>query len=853
MELRQRVCLLWLSAIVGGLVLAGTGRGWGADAETRKVVIVTGIDYPGHKWKETAPALAGELRKDPRLTVDVVETPEFLASEKLRDYHVVVLHFMNWETPDPSEQARQNLARFVREGGGVVAVHFACGAFQGWPEFGKILGRVYDPKMRPHDPYGAFQVTMTDVQHPITRGLKPFEITDELYTCLAGSLPIQVLAESKSKVDGRNYAMAFILRYGKGRVFHSPLGHDVGAVTNPGAAELFRRGCAWSAGLSAVRSVPVRASERVEGVPPSNRGQDARATTPDGVTTSRKVAFLAGKPSHGEGKHEWDKVARLAKECLQQATNIDPLQIDVYDNGWPANPAVLDDADAIIFFADGREMHPLTDPGRLAKIRELAKRGVGLAFLHYSIDPPAGGQPDLMAWMGGCYEAGYSQNPVNVVKVAPTGSGHPIARGCSGYVVEDEWYFDIRFRPNDANVVPILTGKLPREPQDKVLAWAYTRPDGGRGFGFAGGHYTSNWQMEPFRKLALNAILWVAKADVPKDGVSGVSPWCFVSIPNFPGADLAYPQPGWEETLDYVLKAIKAENPQFVLVPGDLVQGTWPDKTVVEKSSAACYGAWMKRMEDHGLKSYAAIGDHEIGGGPWPEDKVALVGLFKRQFQKYLNMPRNGPLRMKGTAYSFVYEDALFVALDVFERGAAPQGGIVPQITGEQLQWLEQTLADNPGVTHVVVMGHTPVLGPAAPDAVMLTGGRESPLWQTLKKREADLYLCAEARAVACMQADGVLQIAHGGSCRGRDARDTGDGLATVSYLVGTVYPDRIDLEVKEIAVMQKGGDTQTSAKIQIADAARAKRFTAIGTASLHRGRTGLTVSNATGCFERNQ
>jgi len=152
-----------------------------------------------------------------------------------------------------------------------------------------------------------------------------------------------------------------------------------------------------------------------------------------------------------------------------------------------------------------------------------------------------------------------------------------------------------------------------------------------------------------------------------------------------------------------------------------------------------------------------------------------------------------------------------------------------------------------------VVMGHTPVLGPAAPDAVMLTGGRESPLWQTLKKREADLYLCAEARAVACMQADGVLQIAHGGSCRGRDARDTGDGLATVSYLVGTVYPDRIDLEVKEIAVMQKGGDTQTSAKIQIADAARAKRFTAIGTASLHRGRTGLTVSNATGCFERNQ
>ena len=119
----MRTCARW-----GWAWLGGGGR-------DRKVVIVTGIDYPGHKWKETAPALAGELRKDPRLTVDVVETPEFLASEKLRDYSVVVLHFMNWETPDPGEQARQNLARFVREGGGVVAVHFACGAFQGWPEF----------------------------------------------------------------------------------------------------------------------------------------------------------------------------------------------------------------------------------------------------------------------------------------------------------------------------------------------------------------------------------------------------------------------------------------------------------------------------------------------------------------------------------------------------------------------------------------------------------------------------------------------------------------------------------------------------------------------------------------------
>jgi type 1 glutamine amidotransferase len=821
MEKTKGVRWSWLS-VACGLAFVASSCGWAGDAETRKVVIVTGIDYPGHKWKETAPALAGELRKDPRLKVDVVEKPEFLASEKLRDYSVVVLHFMNWETPDPGEQARQNLARFVKEGGGVVAVHFACGAFQGWPEFEKIIGRIYDPKLRGHDPHGSFRVTMTEVDHPITHGLKDFEITDELYTCLAGQLPIQVLAEAKSKVDGKNYPMAFILKYGKGRVFHSPLGHDVVAFTNPGAAELFRRGCAWAAGLSPVPTAK-----------------------------AKKIAFLAGKPSHGPGNHEWDRVARFVKECLQQATNIEPPQIDVYDNGWPANPAALDDVDAVVFFADGREMHPLAEPGRLAKIRELAKRGTGIMFVHYSIDPPAGAQADLMAWMGGCYEAGYSQNPVNVVKVTPVGTGHPITRGCSGYVAEDEWYFDIRFRPNDANVVPIMTGKLPpRNPQDKVLAWAYTRPDGGRGFGFAGGHYTSNWHMEPFRKLVLNAILWVAKAEVPKDGVASAPTWRFVSIPNFTGADLAYPQPGWEETLDYVLKAIKAENPEFVLVPGDLVAGRWPDKAAIEKQAAAQYAAWMKRMAEHGLPFYAGVGDHEIGGRPWSGDKAALVPLFKRQFQRYLNMPRNGPLRLKGTAYSFVHENALFIALDVFERGSGAQAGIVPQVTGEQLQWLEQTLADNPGVEHVVAMGHTPILGVAAagsPGALTLAGGRESPAWQAFKKRATDLYLCGETQAVACTQADGILQVAHGGLWNGPDGR------AAVSYLVATVYPGRIDLELKQIAIVKEGsppaqvGDSGPSEKIRIADNVEQKGFTTVGTAVLHRDQTGWVLSNATG------
>ena len=218
----------------------------------KKVLIVTGQDYPGHKWQETAPVLAKALSADTRLQVKVTEDPKTLASPDLQQYDAVVLHFMNWQQPDPGPEARENLKRFVEGGKGLVLVHFACGAFQEWPEFRNLAGRSYDPKLPPHDPFGTFRVEIADKEHPIMKGMQPFDTTDELYTCLAGDRPIEVLATAKSKVDGKDYPMAFAFSYGKGRVFHSPLGHDAAALANPAVAELFRRGCAWTAGLPPV-------------------------------------------------------------------------------------------------------------------------------------------------------------------------------------------------------------------------------------------------------------------------------------------------------------------------------------------------------------------------------------------------------------------------------------------------------------------------------------------------------------------------------------------------------------------------------------------------------------------------
>lgn len=246
-------------ATLDGMALAGATARTAAPvnldppAEGTKILLVTGDDYPGHPWQQTAPALKAILEKDPRLKVRVVESPNALASPKLKDWDAVIIHFMDWEKPGPGPEARENLKRFVEGGKGLMLTHFACGAWDTneWPEFRNLAGRVWDPKLRGHDPHGTFMVEIADQEHPITKGMAPFETIDELYTCLAGEAPIHVVAKSTSKVDKKDYPMAFVLDYGKGRIFHSVLGHDARAYTNsPGVGELMRRGCAWAAGLT---------------------------------------------------------------------------------------------------------------------------------------------------------------------------------------------------------------------------------------------------------------------------------------------------------------------------------------------------------------------------------------------------------------------------------------------------------------------------------------------------------------------------------------------------------------------------------------------------------------------------
>jgi type 1 glutamine amidotransferase len=256
------------------------------------------------------------------------------------------------------------------------------------------------------------------------------------------------------------------------------------------------------------------------------------------LAADKKIVFLAGKPSHGPGQHEHRAGCLLLKACLDPIPGINSI---VVSNGWPEDESVFNGADAIVVYCDGGKGHPLLQGERLKTIDQLMDKGVGLACIHYGVEPTRErGQEDFLKWIGGCFEIHWSVNPEWTAEMLPL-PVHPVTRGVKPFSLRDEWYFHMRFRTNMAGVTPLLSaiptpGTIKRNDgphqnnpvvRDEVerglvqhLAWAAERPNGGRGFGFTGGHYHKNWGNDDARKLVLNAILWIAKADVPTNGVT---------------------------------------------------------------------------------------------------------------------------------------------------------------------------------------------------------------------------------------------------------------------------------------------------------------------------------------------
>ena len=253
----------------------------------------------------------------------------------------------------------------------------------------------------------------------------------------------------------------------------------------------------------------------------------------------KKVLMIAGKPSHGPGEHEHNAGIQLLAKCLAQGA-ADLVDVRFHLNGESPTGEELAKADTIVIYSDGGGGHPALQADHLDALGKEMKRGCGFVCLHYAVEPTIEkGNTEFINWLGGAFEINWSVNPHwdADFKSLPK---HAITSGVQPFTTNDEWYFHMHFREGMKGVTPILTAIAPdstmsrpdgthsgnaavrEDVKNKVpqhTAWAVEREDGGRGFGFTGGHFHKNWGNENQRRLVLNAIVWSAKAEVPAGGI----------------------------------------------------------------------------------------------------------------------------------------------------------------------------------------------------------------------------------------------------------------------------------------------------------------------------------------------
>jgi len=271
-----------MTCVVAAFSASTMARG----AETLRALIVDGQNNHGN-WPTTTKMMMSALEETGLFTVDVVthapEGPDPTFRPDFARYAVVVSNFGHGAADWPAE-TRRSFEEYVVGGGGFVAVHAADNSFPSWRAYNEMIGLggwgnrdersgpyVYlDDEGRVvrdesvgaggnHGAQWAFPVVVRDGDHPITKGMPPvwLHAKDELYDKLRGpAINMRMLATARSDVTNRHEPMLIVVDHGKGRVFHTPMGHANESQECVGFITVLQRGAEWAATGTVTQALP---------------------------------------------------------------------------------------------------------------------------------------------------------------------------------------------------------------------------------------------------------------------------------------------------------------------------------------------------------------------------------------------------------------------------------------------------------------------------------------------------------------------------------------------------------------------------------------------------------------------
>jgi type 1 glutamine amidotransferase len=275
--------------------------------------------------------------------------------------------------------------------------------------------------------------------------------------------------------------------------------------------------------------------------------QSPATAQPAAQAATRKIVFLAGPKDHGAvGRHEYEKDLRELAWSLENATNLKGIKTEVLVGKAPRDLSVLEDAAAIVIDGSGDWLRNETNvlfqqfqatDGRtydeettayLQKLDALIKqKGIGIAVFHYTMWVENGlGRRYFLNWLGGLWIPNASHNPVDTWTMTPLPVQHPVLRGVKPWTFRDE-VFSRYFLFDNPKRTELLQG-APSNANNgapRPVSWAYERPDGGRSVVWGGSDFHDNMHnVAEYRRYLLNAITWIAKIEVPAEGVMSPPP-----------------------------------------------------------------------------------------------------------------------------------------------------------------------------------------------------------------------------------------------------------------------------------------------------------------------------------------